>query len=162
MLEPPVTLPGGQRLRDDTFPVISYYRHVVHRARAPFHDHVGELGDFYLRVVALFHQVHDGQGGALGHRAPALAVAVVAFGLLAAAGAPEGLIPGRLDDPVLGPREGAEVDEVLLSAAGVFALADVAVATRAEEKNKKTGRLGVFVGKQRFLKFLATPLLAIQ
>lgn len=106
---------------------------VVHGARAPFHDHVGELGHLDLRVLALFHQVHDGQWGALGWRAAPLAVAIVALRLSAAPSAPEGLVAGRLDDPVLGPGEGAEVDEVLLPAAGVLVLATVASRTDGEE-----------------------------
>lgn len=112
--------------------VTSHDGEVVHRAGAPLHDHVWEFGHFYLGVIALLHQVHDGQGGALGHHAPPLAVAVVAFGLLAGPRAPEGLVTSRLDDPVLRPGEGAEVDEVLLAAAGVFVLTDVAVASRTE------------------------------
>lgn len=108
----------------------SHDRVVVHRAGAPLHDHVGEFRHLDLGVVALLHQVHDGQGGALRHHAPPLAVAVVAFGLFAAPQAPEGLVARRLDDPVLRPREGAEVDEVLLTAAGVFVLTGVTVASR--------------------------------
>lgn len=118
----------------------SHYGVVVHRAGAPLHDHVWEFGHFYLCIIALLHQVHDGQGGALGHHAPPLAVAVVAFGLLAGPRAPEGLVTSRLDDPVLRPGEGAEVDEVLLAAAGVFVLTGVAVASRAE--GEKTGGSG--------------------
>ena len=116
----------------------SYYGHVVHCARTPFHDHIWKLCNFYLSVVPFLHQVHDGQGGALGHRAPPLAVAIVALRLLAAPGAAEGLVARRLDDPVLCPGERAEVDKVLLSAAGVFALADVAVAARTEEEKKES------------------------
>lgn len=111
----------------------SDYGEVVHRAGAPLHDHVWEFRHFYLGVFALLHQVHDGQGGALRHHAPPLAVAKVASGLLAAPRAPEGLVASRFDDPVLRPGEGAEVDEVLLTAAGVFVLADVTVASRTEE-----------------------------
>lgn len=103
---------------------------MVHHAVAPLHDQVGELGHFYLRELVLLHQVHDGQRGALGHRAPPLAVAVVALGLLAAAGALEGLVARRLDDPVARPAERAEVDVVLLPAAGVFVLVEVAIAPR--------------------------------
>lgn len=110
---------------------------VVHGAGAPLHDHVGELGHLDLRVLALLHQVHDGQRGALGRRAPPLAVAVVALGLPAAPSAPEGLVAGRLDDPVLGPGEGAEVDEVLLPAAGVLVL--VAVASRTDGGEDRRG-----------------------
>lgn len=112
----------------------SYYGQVVHRARTPLHDHVGELGHFDLSVVALLHQVHDGQGSALGHRAPPLAIAIVALRLLAAPGAPESLVARGLDDPVLRPGERAEVDEVLLPAAGVFVLVEVAVTTGTEEE----------------------------
>lgn len=108
----------------------SDYGEVVHGAGAPLHDHVWEFRHFYLGVVALLHQVHDGQGGALGHHAPPLAVAEVALGLLAAPRAPEGLVAGRFDDPVLRPGQGAEVNEVLLAAAGLFVVADVAVASR--------------------------------
>lgn len=115
------------------FPTTSYYGDIVHRAGAPLYNHVGELRHLYLGVVPLLHQVHDGQRGALRHRAAPLAIAVVPLGLLAAARAPEGLVAGWLDDPVLRPGEGAEVDEVLLPAAGVFVLADVAVAARTEE-----------------------------
>lgn len=117
----------------------SHYGMVVHGAGAPLHDHVGEFGHLDLGVLALLHQVHDGQGGALRHHAAPLAVAVVAFGLLAAARAPEGLVTRRLDDPVLRPGEGAEVDEVLLAAAGVFVLTYVAVASRTGEGEKKPG-----------------------
>ena len=116
---------------------------VVHGAGAPLHDHVGEFGHFYLGIVALLHQVHDGQGGALGHHAAPLAVAVVAPGLLAAPRAPEGLVTGRLDDPVLRPGEGAEVDEVLLATAGVFVLTDVAVASRAGGGRRGGGHVWV-------------------
>lgn len=132
--------------------VTSHDGEVVHRAGAPLHDHVWEFGHFYLGVIALLHQVHDGQGGALGHHAPPLAVAVVAFGLLAGPRAPEGLVTSRLDDPVLRPGEGAEVDEVLLAAAGVFVLTDVAVASRTEGGDNGRVRLGSH-------KILATPLL---
>lgn len=111
----------------------SDYGEVVHRAGASLHDHVWEFRHFYLGVIALLHQVHDGQGGALRHHAPPLPVAKVASGLLAAPRAPEGLVASRFDDPVLRPGEGAEVDEVLLTAAGVFVLADVTVASRTEE-----------------------------
>lgn len=111
----------------------SDYGEVVHRAGAPLHDHVWEFRHFYLGVIALLHQVHDGEGGALRHHAPPLAVAEVASGLLAASCAPEGLVASRFDDPVLRPGEGTEVDEVLLTAAGVFVLADVTVASRTEE-----------------------------
>lgn len=119
----------------------SYYGDVVHRARAPLYNHVGEFSHFYLSVVPLLHQVHDGQRGALRHRAPPLPVAVVALGLLAASGAPEGLVARRLDDPVLRPGESTEVDEVLFPAAGVLVLVDVAVATRTEEERIKKVRL---------------------
>ncbi len=119
----------------------SYYGDVVHRARTPLYNHVGEFSHFYLSVVPLLHQVHDGQRGALRHRAPPLPVAVVTLGLLAASGAPEGLVACGLDDPVLRPGESTEVDEVLLPAAGVFILVDVAVATRTEEERIKKVRL---------------------
>lgn len=109
----------------------SCYGGIVQCARTPLNNHVGELGHFNLRVVSLLHQVHDGQWRAHRHRAPALPVAKAAFGLLAAPRAPEGLVPGGLDDPVLGPGERPEVDEVLLPAAGVFALVCFAVPTRA-------------------------------
>lgn len=112
----------------------SYYGDIVHRASTPLHNHIGELRHLDLGVVPLLHQVHDGQRGALGHRATPLPVAVVPLGLLAAARAPEGLVAGGLDDPVLRPGESAEVDEVLLPAAGVFVLVDVAVAARTEEE----------------------------
>lgn len=112
----------------------SYYGQVVHCARTPLYNHVGELGHFDLGVVALLHQVHDGQGSALGHRAPPLAVAVVALWLFAAPGAAEGLVTRRLDDPVLRPGERTEVDEVLLPAAGVFVLVEVAIAAGTEEE----------------------------
>lgn len=115
----------------------SYYGDVVHRAGTPLHDHIGELGHLYLGVLALLHQVHDGQRGALGCRAPPLPVAVVALGLLAAPRAPEGLVAGRFDDPVLGPGEGAEVDEVLLPAAGVLVL--VAITARTNEGGEERG-----------------------
>lgn len=117
----------------------SYYRDIVHCARTPFHNHVGEFSHFYLSVVPLLHQVHDGQRSALRHCTPPLPVAVVTLGLLAASSAPEGLVSCWLNDPVLCPGERAEVDEVLLPAAGVFVMVDVAVATRPEEEHYKEG-----------------------
>lgn len=117
----------------------SYYGDVVHRAGAPLHDHIGELGHLYLGVLPLLHQVHDGQRGALGRRAPPLPVAVVALGLLAAPRAPEGLVAGRFDDPVLGPGEGAEVDEVLLPAAGVLVLGAITARTNEGGRKKEGG-----------------------
>lgn len=115
----------------------SYDGDVVHGAGAPFHDHVGELGHLDLRVLALLHKVHDGQWGALGRRAPPLAVAIVALRLPAAPSAPEGLVASRLNDPVLGPGEGAEVNEVLLPAAGVLVL--VTVASRTDGGGNRRG-----------------------
>lgn len=120
----------------------SYYGDVLRGARTFLHYHIGELGHLYLGVVALLHQVHDGQRGALGHRALPLAVAVVARGLPAAPGAPEGLVSRRLDDPVLRPGERAEVDEVLLPAAAVLALLGVAVAARTDG-HKQEGSVNI-------------------
>ena len=121
--------------------ISSHDGNVVHGARAPLHDHVGELRHLDLRVLAPLHQVHDGQRRALRHGAPPLPVAAVAAArrLLAAPGAPVRLVAGGLDDPVLGPGERAEVDEVLLAAARVTALVVVglAVAAGTEEEEEE-------------------------
>lgn len=114
----------------------SCYGGIVQSACAPLHNHVGELGHFDFSVVSFLYQVHDGERCAHRHRAPSLPVAEVAFRLLAAPRAPESLVPGGFNDPVLGPSERPEVDEVLLPAAGVFALVYIAVPTRAVEGTK--------------------------
>lgn len=137
----------------------SYERHVVQHARTPLHHHVGELGHLHVGVLPPLHQVHDGQRGALRHHTAPLPVAVAAFGLLAAPGAPEGLVPGWLDDPELSPGERAEVDEVLLPAAHASVWVHVAVAARAEGQTRRrlTSRSPKNTNKLRGVKGLGGP-----
>ncbi len=52
---------------------------------------------------------------------------VTVFGLLASSCASEGLVPGRLDDPVLSPGQLTEIDEMLLPAALAAVWAGVTV-----------------------------------
>lgn len=112
----------------------SNYGYVVHSAGTRLHDHVGELGHFYLRVVALLDQVHHGQRGALRDGTLPLPVAVVALGLLAPPSASVGLVARGFDYPILGPRERAEIDEVFFSAARVLIWIDFTVTSRPKQK----------------------------
>lgn len=107
----------------------SDYRDVVHCAATLLHDHIREFCHFDLCVVALFHQVHHWQRRALHHGAFPLSVTVVALRLFARASAPECLVPCWFDDPVLGPREGSEVNEVLFTTTGWLVGVGFAVAT---------------------------------
>lgn len=61
---------------------------------------------------------------------------MITFGLLAASGAPKRLVSCWFDDPVLGPGECAEVDEVLFPAALVSVCVYVTVASRAEGERR--------------------------
>lgn len=115
---------------------------VVHGAAALLHDHVGKFGHFDFRVIALFHQVHHGQRGALHHRAFPLAGSVKgARWLPAAPHTAERLVPRRLDHPVLRPGQSAEVNEVLLTAAHllVFVWLAVTVRTRGRKEGGESG-----------------------
>lgn len=107
----------------------SYHRNIIHCAPTLLYDHVGELCHLDLGVVAFFDQVHHGKRCALDHRTFSLSITIVTLGLLAPTGAPERLITCWLNDPVLGPRKGTEVNEVLLTAACTCICVGFTVAT---------------------------------
>lgn len=96
---------------------VSDWRNLVHGAATLLNNHIGELCHLDFSVISLFHQVHHGQRCTLHHHTGPLPVSIVtAFGLLASSCASEGLVPGRLDDPVLSPGQLTEIDEILLPA----------------------------------------------
>ncbi len=124
---------------------VSDWSDFVHGAATLLNNHIGELCHLDFSVISLFHQVHHGQRRTLHHCTGPLPVSIVtAFGLLASSSASEGLVPGRLDDPVLSPGQLTEIDEMLLPATLAAVWAGVTVPLRSVGMEMKDFSLGIY------------------